>query len=47
MSGGHLDHQQSYLGYIADQLVLEVDQKRIMWYDQAVTRIGDLEGHQI
>lgn len=35
MSGGHFDHQQSYLGYIADQLEHDIEYNNIS-YDEAI-----------
>jgi len=47
MSGGHFDHQQSYLGYIADQLELDLEYNDIS-YDDAVVKDGDRHyGYQL
>jgi len=40
MSGGHFDHQQSYLGYIADQLEHDIEYNNIS-YENAVVKDGD------
>jgi len=47
MSGGHFDHQQSYLGYIADQLEHDIEYNDIS-YDDAESK-GDKKhyGYQL
>jgi len=37
MSGGHLDYQESYLGYIADQLDHDIEYNGIE-YDDAIVK---------
>ena len=40
MSGGHFDHQQSYLGYIAEQLAHDIEYNDNS-YDNPVIKEGD------
>lgn len=40
MSGGHFDHQQSYLGYIAEQLAHDIEYNEIS-YEHPVIKEGD------
>jgi hypothetical protein len=37
MSGGHLDYQECYLGYIADQLEHDIEYNGVL-YDNAVIK---------
>ena len=47
MSGGHFDHQQTYLGYIADQLEHDLEYNDIS-YDDAKVKDGDRHyGYQL
>lgn len=46
MSGGHFDHQQSYLGYIAEQLEHDIEYNDIS-YEHAVINDGKHYGYQL
>lgn len=44
------EHNNGVIVATADKIsnnVLEEDSKLLMWYDQAVTRMGDREGHSV
>ena len=46
MSGGHFNHQQAYLGYIADQLEEDIQYNDVSWENPVKVDDAEYSGSQ-